>query len=361
VLHYLAQRHDLHVITFREPGAAVPAFPPNIRADVVDLPRNSKSAAARALRNLSRAARGVPPLIDRFSGFGPQIHDLLRPPYEVAVIEHFWAAQYGPVLRPHARKLVLDLHNIESTLLDRTARTEPPQTRPLFRRWAAACRAMEARTLPLFDLILTTSLADSSQLRCPSVTVPNTIPFTPRPSPSTRRAHEIVFSGNMEYHPNRTAVRWFVHEIWPILRATGPPEITVRFLGRNEHAIAPLLAADPGRLHATGPVPDAVSALAESAVAMVPLTAGSGTRIKIIEAWAAGLPVVSTSIGAEGLPGHPGRHLLTADSPGEFAAAIVKVLQNPSLACQLSDNGRRLYEEELTWEAAWKALSQAGL
>jgi polysaccharide biosynthesis protein PslH len=96
-------------------------------------------------------------------------------------------------------------------------------------------------------------------------------------------------------------------------------------------------------------------------VAVVPVLAGSGTRIKIIEAWAAGLPVVSTTIGAEGLPGMAGEHLLIADTAGEFLAAVEQVLSHSDLRQRLASNGRLLYEQQLTWAAAWNALEGAGL
>jgi len=365
ILHHLIRSYDnVHVIVFREPGAPDPRllFPPGLcTVDVIHLPHHNKSAPARALRNLSRAVRRIPPLIDRFSGFEAQLTPLLRPPYDLAVIEHFWAASYAPTLRPHTRRLVLDLHNVESTLLARSATTERQPTSTLFRLWANRCRALEADALPDFDLVLATSEADVAQLPSAvrAVVIPNTVPPQPRPVPTIRRPHEIVFSGNMEYHPNLAAVRWFLDEIWPRLRGAHPA-LTVRFLGKNEQAIRYLIAADPC-LNATGPVPDAVAALAESALAIVPLLSGSGTRIKIIEAWAAALPVVSTTIGAEGLPALPGENILIADSPADFAEAVVKLLQNPQLACRLGNSGRRLYERELNWEAAWNALSQAGL
>ncbi len=366
VLHYLLREYDeVHVITWREPGAPDPReqFPAGIAVDVIALPVHSKSTFARAARNLGRAARGIPPLIDRFRGFDKQLASMLRPEYDVAVVEHFWAAHYAPTLRSRVRRLVWNLHNIESTLMARCAESEPPLFRPLFRRWARCCQSLEVRTLPLYDLLLTTSETDAGLLPGPlqsrAAVIPNAIPAVPRPVPTARRPHELVFSGNMEYHPNLTAVRWFLAEIWPNLR-DAHPAATVRFLGKNEHAIASLLAGDP-RLHATGPLPEAVPALAESAAAIVPLVSGSGTRFKILEAWAAELPVVSTTVGAEGLPGRPGEHLLIADTPSDFAGAVVKVLQNPALACRLADNGRRLYERELTWDTAWKALSQAGL
>jgi glycosyltransferase involved in cell wall biosynthesis len=356
ILRYLEQRYDLHVISFREPGAARPDN------DYIELPHHSKSTLARASRNLQRAFRGVPPLVDRFAGFEDHLTKLLRPCYDVVVIEHFWAASYASTLRPRAKRLVLDLHNIESSLLERTAATHSGLLKAMFHRWASCCRALERELLPVFDAVLTASDKDAAQLPPggpPAWVVPNTVPLVPRPEPKEKRPDELVFSGNMEYAPNTDAVSWFVREIWPLLRQARP-QVTARFLGKNDHAIRHLLDGQQG-LTATGPVPDAIAALAESSAAIVPLRSGSGTRVKIIEAWAAALPVLSTSLGAEGLPGRPGEHMLVADTPAEFVDSIVKLLQNPGEAHRLAEAGRRLYEQELTWQSAWNTLTHTGL
>ena len=104
-----------------------------------------------------------------------------------------------------------------------------------------------------------------------------------------------------------------------------------------------------------------ITEIASARAAVVPVLSGSGTRVKIIEAWAAGVPVVSTCIGAEGLPCVPGEHLLVGDHPADFARAVSSLLEFPALAKTLGDNGRMLYETDLTWEAAWNRLDGSGL
>jgi glycosyltransferase involved in cell wall biosynthesis len=108
-------------------------------------------------------------------------------------------------------------------------------------------------------------------------------------------------------------------------------------------------------------VPNAIEAIAPAKVAVVPLLSGSGTRFKILEAWAAGVPVVSTTIGAEGLDATPGVHLLIADNPEDFAAAVMHVVNNPREAARLAAEGRALYEAKFTWPSAWKLLAAAGM
>jgi glycosyltransferase involved in cell wall biosynthesis len=128
-----------------------------------------------------------------------------------------------------------------------------------------------------------------------------------------------------------------------------------RLIGKNPHAVKDFTCGDPN-IQVTGPVEDAVRELASAQVAIVPLLSGSGTRLKIIEAWAAGLPVVSTTLGAEGLPGRDGESLLLADTGPAFAAAVSRLLASPALRQTLGMRGRMSVEQQFTWEAAWQRL-----
>jgi glycosyltransferase involved in cell wall biosynthesis len=181
---------------------------------------------------------------------------------------------------------------------------------------------------------------------------PNALPATPLPPAAGEEA--IVFSGNMEYHPNHTAVRFFRREIWPLLRERWPL-LVWRLVGKNPAAVRRYTAGD-ARIEVAGPVVDAVRELARSRVAVVPLLTGSGTRLKILEAWAAGLPVVSTTMGAEGLPVRDGETVLLADGAAAFAAAVTRLLASMELRQSVARAGRLLLEKEFTWETAWKKL-----
>jgi glycosyltransferase involved in cell wall biosynthesis len=360
LLEYLIRHYDVHAIVFREPGSPDPAtrFPTAVRnITVLDLPANRRSFAARAIRNLDRAARRVPPLIDRFSGFDRQIAAAIAGRrYEIGIVEHFWCAPYHNQIVTVCKRTILDLHNIESVLHMRCAEVESGVIGLVHRVFYKAARELEQRWIPGYSSVLATSHSDAALVRsiapkCRVTMYPNAIPLVPEPPHSPDDS--IVFSGNMEYHPNLDAVRYFAAEIWPILRERHPT-LVWRLVGRNPDSVKPF--TDDPRIQVVGSVADAVPELARSKIAVVPLRTGSGTRLKILEAWAAGIPVVSTSIGAEGLPGRDGEHLLLADSPAAFAGAVTRLLSCPELCRSFGMAGRLLVEKEFTWETAWKSL-----
>ena len=362
VLHGLARSYELDLIVFRQPGDPDPraAIPPGLvsRICVINLPPHGRGTSVRFWRSATRVIRHVPPLVDRFAGFERQIAAAVEGrQYNLAIIEHFWCAPYWEQLSPVSPRIVLDLHNLESVLHARCSRTEAAAPALAHRIFASAALEMERRWLPRFSRILTASSEDRrlvlERAASAEVTVyPNAVPLPPLPR--VARRHAIVFSGNLEYHPNRSAVRFFRHEVWPRLRQRWP-ELVWRLVGRNPSAVQPWTRGDP-RIEVTGPVDDAIVELAAAEVAIVPLLAGSGTRFKILEAWAAGVPVVSTTLGAEGLPAHDGRHLLIADGATAFTDAISRLLQDSALRSQLAHSGRALLECAFTWEKAWQRL-----
>lgn len=298
--------------------------------------------------------RGVPPLIDRFAGFEEQLAPALEEQhYKIAMIEHFWCAPYAAAIRPHCDVLVLDLHNVESELAATHARAAGGVEAILHRRFARAYRKLEREWIPKFDIVLTASDDDRLRIGNPNAVVyPNALPVIEAPVVAEENC--VVFSGNLEYHPNIEAVRWFASRIWPRLRKDNDGLIW-KLVGRNAAAIEDFVKDDP-RIRLAGPVEDAVAAIAAARVAVVPLLSGSGTRFKILEAWAAKRAVVSTRIGAEGLGAVDGTHLSLADDPGGFTAAVQNLLDDGLRARALGDAGRALYLDRYTWPAAWKLL-----
>ena len=364
LLHFLADRLAVHLITFRDGDSSdpTPFLNPGLAETVtcVSLPHHDKKTLARIYRNTGRLLRGQLPLTDRFG----QAQALRRvetatrnKSYSLAVIEHFWCAPYLDVLRPRARRVVLDLHNIESALHAACSTSEPWPQKVGHRFFQRTARRMEGAILADFDLVLVASEADRGRVLeiAPAANVavyPNSIPWAPQPC--VEEEDVIAFSGNMEYHPNVTAVRHFRRRVWPLIESKAP-SLRWRLIGKNEFAVRSLVADDP-RIELTGPVADAVEELARAQLVVVPLLAGSGTRVKILEAWAAGRAVVSTAIGADGLAVQNGENIRIADGPREMAEAVLELLNDDLSRKRMGEQGRKTYEAGFSWPAAWESF-----
>jgi len=151
-------------------------------------------------------------------------------------------------------------------------------------------------------------------------------------------------------------VLWFADEVLPLVRAA-VPEFTLDIVGSSPPPAVRRLARAPG-VHVIGRVPDPRPWLRDAAIVVVPLRAGSGTRLKILEAWAAGRPVVSTTVGAEGLDAAHGRHLLVADDAPGFARAVRRLLADPRLRDRLAHAGRTLAEERYGWPSVVRVIEE---
>ena len=363
VLQYLARNYQLDAVFFSEetrpdPRAALPA---GLVQDslLIKLPVHPRSTTSRAWRNAVRYARGIPPLVDRFTQgqTGAKLAQWIDGRrYGVAVVEHFWCAPFWPQLRPCAARMILNLHNIESEWHTRIAQGEPWPIAHAHRRFAAAARRLEAQLLDKFDTVLVTSERERSSPGFTSAKVyPNTIPSRPETTAQPPRRLQIVFSANLEYQPNISAVKWFGQEVWPQLQRRHPG-IEWVLVGRRPDAIRHVIPS--GRVRTTGEVADALPEIAASLAAVVPIHSGSGTRIKILEAWAARTPVVSTTLGAEGLPAEA---IAIADSPDTFAAKVSGLIANQAERDRLVAAGVRVFNTGFTWEAGWKVLSDLGI
>jgi len=342
LIEYLRQRYIVDLIVFRNDYPA--PIPPQTFGDVLQirLPFHSRELSARIWRNTGRLLRQVPPLVDRFAGFESQIQEWLQGKYyDVALLEHFWVAPYVHLLRHHARRLVLDLHNVESELMGQ-----------LFQ---SAARRMETKLLPLFDTVLVTSSEDAARIPVKSVIYPNCIPDTPMPVRQEQFA--IGMSANFEFFPNLLGVRWFARRVWPTLRQ-GFPGLEWRLIGKNPEAVSRWTSGDP-QIVTSGPIPDAIAEIARCRAAVVPIHYGSGTRLKILEAWAAGTPVISTSKGCEGLNAETGEALVVADTPSAFTDGISQVLTDTSIAERLRSGGRARLCQDFVWSQAARRLDDS--
>jgi glycosyltransferase involved in cell wall biosynthesis len=201
------------------------------------------------------------------------------------------------------------------------------------------------------------STADAERIRgacrrVPVIVYPNALPWIDRPARADDNA--IIFTGNMEYAPNANGAAWFAQTVWPRLRGACP-ELVWRIAGKGADRLRGLALSD-ARVEFIASFEDAVAEIARARAAVVPILAGSGTRFKILEAWAAATPVVSTALGAEGLSAEHGKNILIAGSPAEMQETIVGLLASQCQRQTIGGGGRALYEERFTWTQAWRAL-----
>jgi glycosyltransferase involved in cell wall biosynthesis len=284
--------------------------------------------------------------------------------FHVAVIEtpYLFRAELLAMRAGRRPALVLDAHNIEYDLVRQVAGSESGLLRRIYSEadWRKLCR--EERTAwRRCDGVVLTSAADQARVLqeepgARTAVVPNAVDveaFRRRPGDPARDGRTILFFGAVNYFPNVDGLHHFVREVWPLL-AGRRPELRLKIVGPNPPS--QILAYAGERIEVTGFVEDLRAHLAQAAVSIVPLRIGGGTRLKIVEAMAMELPIVSTRLGAEGLDVRDGVDLLLADEPAAFAAAVERILDDPALGDGLAAAGRRLVETRYSWTAAAHTL-----
>lgn len=215
---------------------------------------------------------------------------------------------------------------------------------------------LQHRVADAADTVVVCSPRDQAHLGVDNcAVVPNGYP-EPSSSPVVRDAsapRRILFVGPMTYEPNRLAVDWLVKSVLPRVRAALPVELVVV----GEHGGVRTRGASQPGVTFTGHVADVGPHYAAATIAVTPLHSGGGTRIKVIEALARAVPLVSTSFGCMGHGLVPGRDLLVADDPASFADACVLLLEDEALRAEIATNGRRFYQDRLTATATIAAVA----
>jgi glycosyltransferase involved in cell wall biosynthesis len=229
--------------------------------------------------------------------------------------------------------------------------------RLLAQQWRRMLR-FERAALERFELVLAVSDTDARTferlypraLRAPVHVVQTGVDTTYfSPAPDAARPAHLVFTGSMDWLPNEDGVVHFVEEILPRIRSR-MPGVTFSIVGRAPTPAVRRLADQTG-IEVTGRVDDVRPHVAAAHVYVVPLRIGGGTRLKIFEAMAMGKAVVSTTIGAEGLPVTDGRDIVIADGPEAFADAVVRVIDQPEVRQRIESAARRLVVERYDWSS----------
>lgn len=179
-----------------------------------------------------------------------------------------------------------------------------------------------------------------------------------RPAPEPPRERTLVFTGSMDWVPNRDAIEYFYREILPLIRAE-EPDVETWIVGRNPPAALHRLVKNNPKVHLTGRVEDVRPFMNQSSIYILPMRTGSGTRLKIFEAMASGKAIVSTPTGAEGLPVTHGENILLAEDAMKFAEAVIRLIRDTGLRRQLETSARSLAERGFSWRVATDRLTEA--
>jgi glycosyltransferase involved in cell wall biosynthesis len=281
---------------------------------------------------------------------------------DIVQCESLFTAWYGAALKDKITaavrpKFVLRAHNVEHRIMERLAQ-EPGRSRMerIYRaHLARRTQSFEIAVSRHMDAIATLTEDDASWFRSvapsvrtesipPGVEMPDDALVDRLPQPDT-----LCILASMEWAPNVEGTQWFAREVLPLIRATRP-NVELHIAGRNPGSEIVSLGKLP-RVTVHGEVEDAAEFRSRYTVSVVPLFSGSGLRIKILEAMAMGRPVVSTTVGAEGIPATAGEHVLIADDARSFAQACSSLLESPGVAEQIAQRGRALVHERYAWPA----------
>lgn len=359
LLRALASRHEVTLMSFRRDEDVVADIEPmrDILAGLETFPipaEHSRRALAVAL------ARGVltrqPFIAAKYTS--PALRERVRVLAAQSDLVHFDMLPLVSCadLVPRGTPIAYNAHNVEHLLLEKRVEIE---SRPAIRRFlqhqVPRLRDFERDAVRRSDLVLACSDADALVLRADAAgtdvqVVPNGVDLDAnRPAPEGATVKpQLVFVGQMGWFPNRDGVDWFLREIFPRILAERP-EVEFVLVGKADGLVAP--AAVAHRVRIAGFVPDLRPVVHESAVYVVPLRAGSGTRLKVLEAMALGKAIVTTHIGSEGIALEHEHSAVYADDAEAFARATLALIDDPARARRLGANARVAAEARYGWDA----------
>ena len=288
--------------------------------------------------------------------------------FDLVQIEGIHLAGYLPLIRsaPGRPLVICDWHDVESDRMSRYSSHAPNLAQSIYaKRTAALLRNAERKLLLACDAHVVVSPRDLEMIRAlaPQVraqVIQNGVDVAfygateAQAAPGADGRTHLVFVGSMDFHPNIDAVTYFALEVWPKIRAQAPG-LEFVIVGSNPVASVRELAKLPGVI-VTGTVADVRPYYRSALLALAPLRIAGGTRLKILEAMATGVPVVATHTGAEGLAVEPERDFLLGDTPEQMAGAVLRLQQSPDLRRCLSQRGRELVAAHYDWAALGESL-----
>jgi glycosyltransferase involved in cell wall biosynthesis len=303
------------------------------------------------------------------------VNDLIRQGgYDVIHADQLTMAQFalrGAKLAGGETKVVFDAHNATWTILERMRLNTHWLLKPILAVETKRLKRYEGDLLKKVDHVLTVTDADRAGLeeasslarsdpdeRIAPITVVPIATDTRQLRPIIRQpaSKNLVTLGTLHYPPNADGIRWFFIEVFPLIRRQ-VPGVTLTIIGKNPpRDFVEFAARRPDVVKVTGYVRELPPYLEQSALMVVPVRAGGGMRVRILEAFAYAMPVVTTTIGLEGIHAEPGKDVLVADTPTEFADRVITLLKDSGLQEELSKNARLLAETKYDWQVALAAM-----
>jgi polysaccharide biosynthesis protein PslH len=362
VIKHLAREHSLTIASFVRGDQRADEIHLSAHGQVRTVPMvRSALADARALLRSLRIGQPWMMVRDERAAMDTLIGSLTTEGCDAVHADQLNMAQYA--LQVPRVPRVLDAHNCLWLLYRRLAETmRPGPRRWLLERDWRLLRDYEGAMVRAFDQVLAVSDEDAEAL-CDAAGVRRDVRVVPiavdadevRPVERSMGADHILHVGTMYWPPNIDGLTWFLDEVLPLIRAQRQ-DVVVDLVGaRPPKRLVQRAARDPN-LRIPGYVSDLTPFVSAAGVFVVPLRAGGGMRVKILNAMAQGLPIVSTTLGAEGIAVRHGEHLLLADAPSDLAQAVLQVLANSDLQQRLGEAGRRLVEERYDYRVTCRAL-----
>jgi glycosyltransferase involved in cell wall biosynthesis len=359
MLRHLHRWHEIHYVAIENPAqpeGPARAHEYSYKAYPVPYRVPDKASPAFWIQLAGGLFAPVPLAVGRFHppGMRHLLEKLIaRERFDCAVVDHLAPTAYFPDLE-HA---VFFQHNVETVIWRRhVTHASTPTRRWYFNLQAQKMFRFERRVSLSAGHIVAVSATDAAEMgKLFGVTRVSEIPtgvnieyFQPPPHPEGAGA-DLVFVGSMDWLPNVDGILYFASEILPLVRRHRP-DCTLAIVGRTPPPkILELAERDP-LIRVTGTVPDIRPYLWNSAVSIVPLRIGGGTRLKIYEAMAARIPVVSTAVGAEGLTVHPPDDIRIADAPQDFADRCLELLADSAARCRVASAAWEMVNANFSWE-----------
>lgn len=370
VLEYLASAgHEVTLVAFTRPEDRPENMEPVRRlCTAVHTTPMVRSRVRDAQHLLTSVINGRPFLIERDSvaAMRELVQRVAQQDFDIIHADQLWMAQYALLAQEAAARvgqrprLVLDQHNAMYLIPQRMqAQAGNPLARLLLGREARQLARYEVQTCARFDRVVWVTAEDQAAVQAMGLNNgrprQQVIPIcvdgeSRRPVQRDPAGQRVTFLGGMHWPPNADGMRWFAREVWPRVLAE-VPHACLTVLGKEPPAELFDLPQTVVRGYALEVLPD----LRETAAFIVPLHAGGGMRVKIVDAWSWGLPIVSTTIGAEGIAYQDGYDLLLADDPADFAAAVIRLLKDEGLRRRLGENGRASFERDYDWRRVYGA------